>query len=382
MSKLILPLLLMAVVSNGVPRPHEWSEELRRTVQTVSDPADCERQTFGWNFCKGCAEGARRTHWQFWFPLFSESDNPPTGTNDSQITCDDEEPMRGNIDLQRGCQKASTLAFVVYRTKIVNRADFILESLILIGICLGASCAKNGETENDRATGFLYILVNQALSVVTWILQIVALVDAFHVHNAGLIKEVMEQGCFGYEGTIILNEIGDGFKTIRWLGIVELLIGLLQFVMTIKMIQDVEALHLDKEAKHKFDAAEFSLELAVIILDVLLSGIDYFKFTLDLERKAASIFESWTNHKEGHGLKVCAFQPAYERDCTKDTTGLYSTSDPMYCLRWFCDKKLEIPGDKFFDCDSLDDSAGVAPQLNMFVLTLIVLLAVASLSRR
>lgn len=241
------------------------------------DFATCERskEMVNSSFCLGFASGAGMENW---------------GNR-----CDDLQSNHSRV----ACLEAQQLEFVVHRVSTTNLVDLVLEIVIAVGFFAAPLVYVVPLTSVAEASG----LFVSAASLATIVMQIVVIVDAFKVNQ--LLVDLQAAGCWNYAGSIIVNEVADSFKAIRHVGILELCLGVLQLMLSVKQI--VGAVD-SADNNAKFDYAEFSLGVLLTAIDVALASVDYGVFTIDLDQKARKLLDSMqlADHIE---VVPCAFSP-------------------------------------------------------------------------
>lgn len=199
------------------------------------------------------------------------------------------------------CAASHKLQSIVGRVVALNHADVWIQiSYVVIfaglvyWIHIGEAFTARGSSQDVVAGVFLSVVLffGFLLAIAALGIQIAVLVDAFAVHSDNLIGNLRGAGCLNYAGAEALIELGESLKAIRFLGILELILKVLQIGLDFKVVL---TLFFDVEGEKWFgetSVGSFIADFTVLGLEVAMTLIDYFVFTLDLHAKAADLFQA------------------------------------------------------------------------------------------
>lgn len=198
-------------------------------------------------------------------------------------------------DMQSGCTDAYFLQLYLRRIKSVNELDWGFECFLFIHIVFGVLVAANHEGTDELRSWATKIglAVIAFLGLVCVALQIVALEAAFRIEGMHLPRELVNAGCFNYEGDGALRDMAETVKSIRILGIFELGLGILDLLLTAKQVEDLKASSdCEKGEKKGYDWFELTAFATLTILNLALASIDHWVFGTELGYKMDSLFFS------------------------------------------------------------------------------------------
>jgi len=208
------------------------------------------------------------------------------------------------------CARAHQLSTTMGSFFVVNLLDMIVVCLSLLPVA-GLIFVHRGRARAAAAWKTPLALCLGALYLVDLGLQLAALALAFG-GSTRTAEDLLAAACMNDAGNYALVEFREGLETIRVLGVIELAVGAFGIILDAILV-------LDKDPERLL--LVHVLEVGVSLADILLSSIEFAKFTLEARDKANNIFGAMGGDASGDIRWCVASVDAGDSSCWSGSAG-------------------------------------------------------------